>query len=188
MGAFVVAILWVNQAFTNSRTLHPASSSTDSTGVRRQVVLVYVGSEACSVCSSDDFKQDLENLLSSVRREVESSAYEFYPIGVSLSPDTRSGIRHLLEVGDWAEVSLGGGWVNRFVNEFAWERGRTPITPELHVFERRIEGKGSIAYPSRVSSIKSVRGAETVAVILAGEQWWRLLPDRLVVGRSATPN
>jgi hypothetical protein len=184
--AVIVAGLWVNRILTNRGALSVPSVIADSLGVRRQVVLVYIGSVDCSASANEDFRKNLRALLSALREEVEDRGQEFYPIGVSLSRDSRAGLRHLLGLGNWAEVSIGGGWLNSFLEKHAWSRGMDASIPELFVYGREVSQTAGPLLVSEGTRVKNLKGPETIEYIVENRQWWRLLPDELPAETAAS--
>lgn len=186
VSAVIVAWLWINQTLTNRAALSIPSAIADSLGVRQQVVLVYVGDVDCSACRSADFRESLRALLLALREEVEGHGQEFYPIGISLSRDSRAGVRHLLGLGNWAEISIGGGWLNSFVHKHVWSRGGDASTPEVLVYRREVSQTTNAFLIYEETRPRILTGPSTIEYVVENQQWWRLLPDERPVETAAS--
>jgi hypothetical protein len=137
--ALLVAILLVRRAFTpavSGDLARPTPSQ--AVGTRTEVVFVYIGDADCGACQNEQFKRALESVLTGVRQEVVSRGDMFRAIGVIMTSDKQSGYKYLMNLGDWDEISMGGGWLNAAVIENIWNNEGQGIIPQAIVFSRKV--------------------------------------------------
>jgi hypothetical protein len=138
--------------------------------------MVYVGDARCSACRSEGFKEDLDETLEHLGEIAERQGEEFYPIGVLIGADPVEGLEQLVQQKGWAEISLGGGWLNTHVLAEIWDWAGIALTPQVFVYRREVVTSGDTRMVVDQTTPRVIRGAVELAHILEQGEWNRLLP------------
>lgn len=148
--------------------------------VRRELLMVYIGSSTCEPSNSRKVRQDVRELRTLLAGRAAAAGRSLVTVGVAIDGRAAAGMAHLRKVAPFDEVAAGGGWANAHALKYVWEEWPGIAgTPQIVVIDREIHvqrgGPGGVSYS---------RGAERMVARLAGA-WeisrWRTsgapLPD-----------
>jgi hypothetical protein len=74
-----------------------------------------------------------------VAAQARSAGAAFATLGIALDEQIDSGIALLQPLGQFDEISIGGGWVNHDVERYIWsDTTGVPAIPQVLVIEREV--------------------------------------------------
>lgn len=127
----------------------------------RQLVVVFVGgAEAMRIPQLVASVRSMKPLLA---RQAAQRGVALSITGVSLDWDVEQGITNLRSMGAWDEIVVGNNWINAGAQHWVWRPDGRASTPQVAVYERTIDGRGSsIAFGAE----RQVTRVEGVGVIV----------------------
>lgn len=104
----------------------------------REVVLLYIGSNACAYSRDKAVGAAVRSALDSLRQWTRRSGAGFTSIGVAVDRRPDHGLEHLTKTAAFTEMSVGGAWSNQALLALpATMRDSTPsATPQVLVMLR----------------------------------------------------
>lgn len=132
--------------------------------VRRELLMVYIGSSTCEASNSGQLRRDVRELRTLLAGRAAAAGRSLVTLGVAVDGRASAGIAHLQKVAPFDEVAAGGGWANAHALKYVWEKWPGVAgTPQIVVIDREIRvrrgGPGGVTYSS---------GAERMVARLAG--------------------
>ena len=117
-----------------------ANSLADQT--ETQIVLVYLGSERCRWCQRPETRAAVVAARRLVAVSATAKGYRFRNEGIDVDGNAKTGDGHLMRIGGFDEVAIGGGWSNPAAAKYvSGELAGPSGTPQLIVYRR------NVAYP-----------------------------------------
>jgi hypothetical protein len=120
-------------------------AAADTASVRRELVMVYIGSSTCAVSNRRELRDDVRELRRQLQTRAAAAGRTFVSVGVAVDLRADAGLRHLERMGPFDEVAAGRGWANAHALRYVWEEWPGIAgTPQIVLVERemRVEGEG----------------------------------------------
>jgi len=108
------------------------------TGVKDEIVLVYIGSAGCVWSNTPELPGIVEKLKNDLYDWSVEQDLGFVAIGVGRDVSVAAGVEHLGKFGLFDEVFAGRSWANSAVQEYVYGRnGGLGATPQVVILLRR---------------------------------------------------
>jgi hypothetical protein len=154
--SFAVAAAAARRATARSQPRADVSRATpgsDTASVRRELVMVYIGSSTCAVSNRRELRADVRQIQRQLQARAAATGRTFVSLGVAVDRRADAGLRHLERMGRFDEVAAGQGWANAHARRYVWEEWPGIAgTPQIVLIEREIrvvrDGPGGVNYAS----------------------------------------
>jgi hypothetical protein len=122
----VVALFATTIAATRHHAVRPA--------VTREVIAVYVGSSGTDA----GMTTVVADMRAALGKQAAAEGFRFIARGVSIDPTVEGGIRHLVRLGTFDEITVGGNWGNSAVVRYVGgdSRSQLQLVPQVVLLER----------------------------------------------------
>lgn len=131
-----IDIRWPERSEKASENYMPSHSIHNG----QEVVMVYVGSSACSFANDPELPDMVEKAKLLLQVRAQQSGFHFAATGVSIDWTTGDGVRHLAKFGNFDEIVTGRNWQGTGARHFIW--GVLPgaaSTPQILVVIRTVK-------------------------------------------------
>lgn len=128
-----------------------AAADSDTASVRRELVMVYIGSSTCAVSNRRELREDVREIRRQLQARAEATGRTFVSLGVAVDRESAAGLHHLERMGPFDEVAAGRGWANVHALRYVWEEWPGIAgTPQIVLVEREVrverDGPGGVNY------------------------------------------
>jgi hypothetical protein len=141
-GSFAVAAAAARWTATRSQPgadVSRATASSDTASVRRELVMVYIGSSTCAVSNRRELRADVREIQRQLHARAAATGMTFVSLGVAVDRLADAGLRHLERIGPFDEVAAGQGWANAHARRYVWEEWPGIAgTPQIVLIEREM--------------------------------------------------
>jgi hypothetical protein len=107
----------------------------------RQLVVVFVGGD--EAMRIPQFVASVRSMKPMLARQAAQRGIALSITGVSLDWDVEQGISNLRAMGAWDEIVVGNNWINAGAQHWVWRPDGRASTPQIAVYERTVDGRGS---------------------------------------------